>query len=205
MQSILRTFLSLVIPAAIAHDTTPVRRAATSLDNLQTALNGESNANVRYLAFAVKADEEGYGEVASLFRAAAKAEEIHARNHAEVLEKMGGCAFLELEPTKVKSTRENLKAAVEGEVYERDVMYPEFIEAARQRKETLAIRTFTWAMKVEALHALLYQDALQNLEKRRGASHTYYVCPDCGNTLEELTILKCLICGHPKSGFIAVA
>ena len=63
---------------------------------------------------------------------------------------------------------------------------------------------FTFALKVEAVHAVLYQDALQNLEKRRGERHTYYVCPDCGNTLEELDILKCLVCGHPKSGFIAV-
>ena len=205
MQSILRTFLSMVIPSAVAHDAAPVGEAATTIDNLQTAFNGESNANARYLAFAKKANEEGYGEVASLFRAAAKAEEIHARNHAEVLEKLGGKAVLTLEPIEVKTTRENLKVAMEGEVYERDVMYPEFIAGAKRQKDMPAIRTFTWAMKVEALHAVLYQDALHNLEQRRGASHTYYVCPDCGNTLEELTILTCLICGHPRSGFIAVA
>ena len=116
----------------------------------------------------------------------------------------GALRSLNLEPIGVKSTRENLKVAMEGEIYERDVMYPEFIEAAKRQKETLAIRTFTWAMKVEALHALLYQDALENLAERRGANRTYYVCPDCGNTMEALTILKCLICGHPKSGFIAV-
>ena len=205
MQSILRTFLSMVIPSAVAHDAAPVGEAATTIDNLQTAFNGESNANARYLAFAKKANEEGYGEVASLFRAAAKAEEIHARNHAEVLEKLGGKAVLTLEPIEVKTTRENLKVAMEGEVYERDVMYPEFIAGAKRQEDMPAIRTFTWAMKVEALHAVLYQDALNNLEKRRNASHTYYVCPDCGNTLEELTILKCLICGHPRGGFIAVA
>ena len=205
MQSILRTFLSMVIPSAVAHDAAPVGEAATTIDNLQTAFNGESNANARYLAFAKKANEEGYCEVASLFRAAAKAEEIHARNHAEVLEKLGGKAVLTLEPIEVKTTRENLKVAMEGEVYELDVMYPEFIAAAKRQKDMPAIRTFTWAMKVEALHAVLYQDALNNLEQRRGASHAYYVCPDCGNTLEELTILTCLICGHPRGGFIAVA
>ena len=204
MHTILRSFLSLVVPSAVAHDATPVSEASTTIDNLQAAFNGESNANARYVAFAKKADEEGYGEVASLFRAAAKAEEIHARNHAEVIEKLGSTPVLNLEPIEVKSTRENLKVAMEGEVYERDIMYPEFIEAAKRQKETLAIRTFTWAMKVEALHALLYQDALENLAERRGASRTYYVCPDCGNTMEALTILKCLICGHPKSGFIAV-
>ena len=89
MNTILRSFLSLVVPSAVAHDAAPVSETATTIDNLQTAFNGESNASARYLAFAKKADEEGYGEVASLFRAAAKAEEIHARNHAEVIEKLG--------------------------------------------------------------------------------------------------------------------
>jgi rubrerythrin len=156
------------------------------------------------VAFAQKADEEGYGEVASLFRAAAKAEEIHARNHAAVIGKMGGVPVLRLQPTEVRSTRKNLEVAIEGEKYERDIMYPEFIEVAQRQNATAAVRTFTYALKVEAVHAVLYQDALKNLEQRRGERHTYYVCPDCGNTLEELTILKCLVCGHPKSGFSAV-
>jgi len=196
--------LSLLVPAAVAAGSKSTAESTTTLDNLQAAFHGESNANARYLAFAWKADEEGYGRVASLFRAAAKAEEIHARNHAAVIEKMGGKAILTLEPIKVNTTAENLKVAVEGEVYERDIMYPEFIEAAKRENATAAIRTFTLAMRVEAVHAVLYQSALNQLKEYRGANHTYYVCPDCGNTLEELTILKCLICGHPKSGFIAV-
>ena len=65
-------------------------------------------------------------------------------------------------------------------------MYPEFIDAAKRENAAAAVRTFTLALKVEAVHAVLYQDALANLEERRGGSHTYYVCPDCGNTLEEL-------------------
>lgn len=197
--------LSLLVPAAVAAGTKSAAESTTTLDNLQAAFHGESNANARYLAFAKKADEEGYGKAASLFRAAAKAEEIHARNHAAVIEKMGGTPVLTLEPVEVKTTKENLKVAMEGEVYERDIMYPEFIEAAKRENAVGAIRTFTLAMRVEAIHAVLYQEALAHLEDMKGQNHTYYVCPDCGNTLEELTILKCLICGHPKSGFIAVS
>src|SRR5450756_995798 len=87
--------------------------ATTTLDNLQAGFNGESNAHSRYLAFAEKADQEGYGEVASLFRAAAKAEEVHAANHAAVIKKMGGTAQAKIETPVVKSTKENLDALAE--------------------------------------------------------------------------------------------
>ena len=200
----LQAILSFLVPAAVVGSTASVTTSATTLDNLQAAFNGESNANARYLIFAQKADEEGYGEVASLFRAAAKAEEIHAANHAAVIRQMGALPVAHIESTIAQSTRENLRVAMEGEVYERDIMYPEFIEIAKREKFTAALRSFTFALKVEAVHAVLYGDALKNLENLRGKSHTYYVCPDCGNTLTELNIVKCMVCGHPKSGFIAV-
>jgi rubrerythrin len=146
-----------------------------------------------------------FGEEASLFRAAAKAEEIHARNHSDVIRKMGATPAVNLEPIEAKSTHENLKTAIADEKYERDIIYPEFVEVATHEKATAAIRTLTFALKVEAVHAVLHQDALDNLQKRTGTNHTYYVCPDCGNTLEEVNIVKCLVCGHSKSGFIAVS
>ena len=199
----LSAILSLIVPGAVAAGGL-VRETTKTLDNLQAAYNGESNAHARYAAFARKADDEGYGKVASLFRAAAKAEEIHANNHAAVIEALGGVSVLKIHPTAVRSTRENLQAAIEGEKYERDIMYPEFIESARRENVTSAVRTFTFALKVEAVHAVLYQDALDKLENCGAEHHRYYVCPDCGNTLEELTILKCVVCGHLKSGFIAI-
>ncbi len=200
----LQAMLAFLVPAAVVASTGSVTTSATTLDNLQAAYNGESNANARYLVFAKKADDEGYGEVASLFRAAAKAEEIHASNHAAVIRQMGATPVALIEPSVIKSTRENLRVAIEGETYERDIMYPEFIAAAKQEKSSAALRSFTYALKVEAVHAVLYQDALKTLDTLRGKKHTYYVCPDCGNTLAELNILNCLVCGHPKSGFIAV-
>ena len=201
----LRTMLCLVARTIVSSDSAAIKEATSTLEGLQTVFNGESNANALYLAFAKKADEEGFGRVASLFRAAAKAEEIHARNHGEVIRRMGATPALNLEPIEVKSTRENLKTAIAGETYERDLMYPEFVEVATYERATAVIRTLTFALKVEAVHAVLYQDALDNLQKRTGRNHTYYVCPDCGNTLEELNIVKCLVCGHSKSGFIAVS
>jgi rubrerythrin len=78
-------------------------------------------------------------------------------------------------------------------------MYPEFVEVTTQENATAAIRTFTFALKVEAVHAVLYRDALDNLQKRTGKSHTYHVCPDCGNTIEELNIVKCLVCRHSSA------
>ena len=204
MLNTIQAILSFLVPAAVVGSTASVTTTTTTLDNLQTAFNGESNANSRYLVFAKKADEEGYGEVASLFRAAAKAEEIHASNHAAVIRQMSATPVAHIEATIVGTTRENLRAAMEGEVYERDIMYPEFIEVAKREKASAALRSFTFALKVEAVHAILYSDALANLDKLRGKSHTYYVCPDCGNTLAELSILQCMVCGHPKSGFIAV-
>ncbi len=182
---------------------TTLTASATTLDNLQAAFNGESNASARYAEFAKKAEAEGFLGVASLFRAGSKAEEFHARNHAEVIRKMGSEPKAVIETTVVKSTSENLKVAIEGEVYERDVMYPEFLKHAKQNKETDAIRTFTYALKTEAEHARLYTYALNNMDKLKAAK-TWYVCKVCGYTVETLNFLKCLVCGHSKNDYIAI-
>jgi rubrerythrin len=204
MPNTLNAILSLLTPVAMVGGTVSAARSGSTLEDLQHAFNAESNAKARYLTFARKADEEGFGEVAGLFLAAAKAEEIHARNHATVIRHMGGIPHAHIEPVSVKTTRESIKAAIEVEKYERDVMYPELIDAAKRQKTSEAFRSFTLALKVEAVHAVLCQDALDNLERLRGKWHTYYVCPECGNTLAELTILDCIVCGRPKSGFIAI-
>ena len=179
--------------------------SSKTIENLQVAYNGESNAHVRYAAFAKKADEEGYGEVASLFRAASKAEEIHAANHAQVIKEMGAVPAKAIEAPALKSTRENLQAAIVGEVYERDQMYPAFVNEAKATKNGAAVKTFTYALKTEAEHARLYTEALANLEKLRGKSRTYYVCTHCGYTVEKLNFLKCLVCGHSKDDYISVS
>jgi rubrerythrin len=173
--------------------------AASTLENLQAAFNGESNARARYLAFAKKADEEGYAQAARLFRAASRAEEIHAANHAAVIRRMDATASAAIQPVNVQSTRENLREAIKGEVYERDVMYPNFLAQARAENNAAAVRTFSLALAVEAEHAALYTLALENLESWRKAAGPYYVCPVCGSTLEALR--DCAICRAPKERF----
>jgi rubrerythrin len=183
-------------------DSTQSATEAATLDNLQAAFNGESNAHASYLAFAAKADEEGFAPVASLFRAAARAEEHHARNHAKVIRKLGAtpAAIIELPP--VKSTRENLEAAIRGETYERDVMYPNFIAKAQKDGIAEAVSTFQLAQAVEAEHAQLYAEALKSLESLRGGEPVvYYVCPYCGSTTAKAGFGLCPVCSTPEEEF----
>jgi rubrerythrin len=189
--------LMLVVPAALAATEAQIKTGAT-LDNLQAAFNGESNAHARYLAFAKKADQEGYGKVASLFRAAARAEEIHARNHAEVIKKLGGTPNATIETPVVKTTKENLEAAIKGETYERDVMYPAFLKVARADRNKDAIQTLNYAKTAEAEHAKLYTEALNNLAQMKGPGQEYYVCTVCGYTVTKLDFAKCPSCFTPK-------
>ncbi len=158
-------------------------------DDLQEAFAGESQANRRYLAFAKKADEEGYAQVAKLFRAAAMAETVHAHNHLEV---MGG----------IRSTRENLEEAIDGETLEFTQMYPGMEERAEAEENRGAVRSFDYANQVEQIHAKLYKKALDDLGENEEAY--YYICPVCGNTVEGEPPDKCPICGTPGSRFTIV-
>ncbi len=183
-----------------AHAATP-----KTLDNLQAAYNGESNAHARYLEFAKKAEAEGYGPVASLFLAAARAEEIHAANHAAVIKSLGGVPKATIAPPDVKSTKENLEAAIKGESYERDTMYPEFIATAKKEGQRDALKSFNYAKTAEAEHAKLYSDSVKNLPTLKGAKVTYYVCTVCGYTTKDLNFAKCLSCFNPKDKYVAVS
>ncbi len=178
--------------------------ATKTLDNLMAAFNGESNARAKYLAFARKADEEGYETVASLFRAAARAEEIHAYNHGLVIKKMGGTPLANIKTPEVKSTRENLEAAIAGETYERDVMYPEFIRDAEAEKNAAAVRTCKAALAAEIEHARLYTEALNHLENWRQGKKDFFICEVCGYTVTEIPQEKCPVCFARKEKFIKV-
>ena len=178
----------------------------TTLDNLMEAYNGESNAHARYLAFAQKADDEGYGQAASLFRAAAKAEQVHLRHHAEVIKQLGGTPAANIEAPVVKGTKENLEAAFKGESYEKDTMYPAFIKQAEAEKIAAAVDSFQDARGAEAVHAALYQKVLSGLEAWKKPKKDFYVCPNCGNVVETVSGLPvCQICGTKTKDFIAVS
>ena len=177
-----------------------------TLDNLEAGFNGESNAHSRYLAFAEKADQEGYGEVASLFRAAAKAEEVHAANHAAVIKKLGGTPQAKIETPVVKSTKDNLETAIKGESYERDTMYPEFLKQARTEGNRDAVQTFNYAKTAEAEHAKLYSEALNNLPKLKGSkAKDYFVCTVCGYTTSQLDFSRCPSCFSHKDKYEKVS
>ncbi|WP_107670750.1 rubrerythrin family protein [Cyanothece sp. BG0011] len=168
-----------------------------TLENLQKAYNGESNAHVMYVAFAKKADEEGYKQVGTLFRAAAKAEEIHRDNHAKVIEAMGAVPKNNITNPEVKSTADNLEkslggnlsAAIKGESYERDTMYPKFIKQAETEGNQAAVQTFDYALAAETQHAQLYNEANQNLESWRDKTHPFYVCKVSGETAMDKTAM----------------
>jgi rubrerythrin len=161
----------------------------TTNENLQAAFAGESQANRKYLFFAEKAEEEGYKQVARLFRAAADAETVHARNHLKVMQ-------------GIKSTRENLMAARSGENYEFTEMYPSFIKRAEAEGADKARNSFDLANKVEQIHHRLFDTTLNKLEKGEATSEQpIYVCQFCGNTVLGEAPEKCPICGAPKKMF----
>ena len=160
----------------------------STTDNLKTAFAGESQANRRYLAFAKKADEDGFPQAARLFRAAAAAETVHALSHLRVL-------------GEVKSTAENLLAAVNGENYEATTMYPDFLKEAETAGERKAINTFSNALAVEKVHETLYREALETLQKPEEDQYDYYVCPVCGFTHKRNAPDRCPVCGTPGSRF----
>ena len=184
-----------------------VAENAVTVQNLMAAFEGESNAHAKYTAFAAKADADGLHGAASLFRAAARAEQIHAANHARVIGTLGGNAKCEIHPVEVKSTLENLQAALNGEQYEIDTMYPGFLEEAAARKNTGAIRTFHGAMEAEKTHARLYAEAIALLVAGKhdswiGEARDFYVCPVCGYTSEtEEEHERCPVCNCPWERF----
>lgn len=202
------TVLGGLAAAGLGQETKPAKpepnaepTKATTLDNLMKAYDGESNAHSRYVAFAEKADQEGYGQVASLFRAAARAEQIHVNNHAAVIQKMGGTAKVRLQKPDIKSTKENLEAALKGESYERDTMYPDFIKLAKAKGDKDAFRTFNFALQAETEHAKLYKEALDNLDKWKDGKKDFFVCPVCGYTVAKITFEKCPVCNTPKEKY----
>ena len=171
-----------------------------TIKNLLAAFEGESNAFAKYIAFAAKAEEDGLPGAASLFRAAGRAEQIHAANHARVLKQLGGDVRCEIHKVEVKTTLENLKTALGGEQFEVDVMYPEFIAEATAHRITAAVRTFTGAMEAEKTHARLYGEAIALLQSGKvdswiGTAREFYVCPVCGYTSEtEEEHERCPVC-----------
>ncbi len=159
-------------------------------DDLMAAFGGESKANRKYTAYAKKADEEGYPQVARLFRAAAAGETVHALNHFEAA-------------NEIKSTKENLADAIAGEHYEVADMYPPMIADAQSEDYRAATKSFIRAWNVEKIHEALYRAALETLGQETEMVD-YWVCPHCGYVQAKNAPDKCPVCGHPKADFFKV-
>jgi len=164
---------------------------ATTQDNLKEAFAGESQANQKYRAFAKKAEQDGFANIAQLFRTAAEAERIHAEGHLKSLDGIG-------------STAENLQAAIAGETYEFQQMYPPMLETATA-EDHKAKRMFGYATEAEAVHAKLYQLALDAVQQGKDLTEAeFYLCPVCGNIELGKPTEPCSICGTKAEKFVQI-
>jgi rubrerythrin len=164
---------------------------ANTIDNLKNAFAGESQANQKYRAFAKKADQDGFPNVARLFRTAAEAERIHAEGHLKSLDGIG-------------STADNLQAAINGETYEYKEMYPPMFEQA-SADDHKAKRMFGYALEAEAVHARIYAMALEAVRQGKDLTEVeFYLCPVCGNIELGKPTEPCKICGAKPEKFILV-
>jgi len=160
-------------------------------DNLKAAFAGESQAHMRYMAFSDKAEREGFPNVARLFRAISFAEQVHATGHFRTL-------------SGINATAENLGEAIGGETYEVEEMYPAFMAVAEHQGEKAALRSMTYALEAEKIHAAMYQQARQAVEAGRDPSlGTIYICEVCGYTVEGEAPDRCPVCNAPKNKFHA--
>lgn len=158
-------------------------------ENLEDAFAGESQAHIKYLAFADKSDKENFPNVARLFRANAFAEQVHAVNHLRTLSGIG-------------QTTENLQAAIEGETFEVEEMYPAYICVAQEQQEKGAENVTRWALEAEKVHAGLYMKAGKVVEKGEDLEYKpIHVCQVCGFTVEGEAPESCPVCGSPKEKF----
>lgn len=177
-----------------------------TIKNMKDAFTGETTANAKYAAFSKKAEEEGYTEIAMLFKAASGAEQIHANNHKVVLQRMGEEIPTVTPEYEVGSTIENLKNAIEGESYKFNTMYPNFIKDANAAGNYMAQISLTYAYKVEQKHRDFYIAALKALEDGNVSSlaSVYYLCPTCGNTYATTAPARCEISMTDSKLFIKV-
>jgi rubrerythrin len=163
----------------------------STLDNLKEAFAGESQANQKYRAFAKKAEQDGFANIARLFRTTAEAERIHAEGHLKSMEGIG-------------STAENLQVAIAGETHETENMYPPMFKQAEAEGHK-AKRMFGYALEAEAVHAKLYKLALEAVQQGKDLTEVdFYLCPVCGYVEFGKPTDNCPVCGTKADKFIQI-
>ena len=160
----------------------------TTLQNLNEAFAGESQANQKYRAFAKRAEQDGFAAIAKLFRLTAEAERIHAEGHLKALDGVG-------------STADNLQAAISGETYEFKTMYPPMVKQAEADGHK-AKRMFEYAVAAEEVHAKLYAMALEAVKQGKDLTAEFYLCPVCGYIEMGKPEKSCPVCGTKPEKFV---
>ncbi len=161
----------------------------STIDDLKESFAGESQANQKYRAFAKKAEQDGFPNIARLFRTTAEAERIHAEGHLKAL-------------SEIASTAENLQAAIAGETHEYTTMYPSMLERAQAEGHRAKVM-FGYAVKAEAVHAELYKRALEAVQQGKDLTEVrFYLCPVCGHIEFGDPPAKCPTCGTAGTKFV---
>jgi rubrerythrin len=171
--------------------------------NLLKAFAGESQARNRYDFFASQARKEGYEQIAAIFMETAGQEKEHAKKFFSFLQ--GGVVEITAgyPAGKVGTTKENLKAAAEGEHEEHTLLYPEFARIAKEEGFPEVAAAFTMVAKVEVEHERRYLKLLQNISEdlvfmKKGK--VWWKCLNCGYVYESEKALEiCPVCQHPKA------
>ncbi len=209
----MKKLLLLAVAGIFAFSGCQQPKPLKTIDNLKSGIKGETTASAKYAAFSLKAQEEGNMAIAKLFDAASKAEGIHAANHQKVLEGLGEKMDEFTPEFEVKTTLENLQAAVDGETYEIETMYPQFLADAATEKVDKATQSFTWASDTEKKHQEFYKNAIASLSPVTDPANPstvilptgYAVCPVCGNTYDGAVVDdKCAFCQTGKESFIII-
>ncbi len=208
--TILAVFVSAISSQSFAGKAVSSQKSnagTLNYENMKTAFEGETTASAKYLAYSKKAEDEGYHEIALLFKAASTSEKIHANNHKAVLLE-GNQEVPSITPEfTVKSTKENLKDAIAGETYEITTMYPEFIKNASKASNQFSLMSLNYAYKTEQKHKPLYEKALTALESNtvKSLPTVFFVCPTCGNTYDTTAPNRCGISMTSSEKFIKIS
>ncbi|WP_372755005.1 rubrerythrin family protein [Labilibaculum sp.] len=184
----------------------PNEAKSKTISDLQEAFKGETTASTKYAAYSKKAEQEGFYNIALLFKAASTAEKVHANNHKSVLIEYGE-SIPEFTPDyTVKTTAENLQDAIDGESYEITTMYPDFLKDASNSKSQLAQISFNYALEVEKKHQTMYKNALVALNNNSVSKlpQAYYICPTCGNTYDQTPSERCGISMTSSDKFLKI-
>jgi len=181
----------------------------TVIRNLETAFEEETKTSSAYKAYAARADEEGYPGLASLFRATALAEQIHAGNHARVLRHMGGSPAIDTPKPRIDGTLENLKTALVDQKFEVDYLYPAFLTTAVPLFDSTAVRSFHWALEADKSHVRLYDQVMTRVHGGGAPGweyekHAFFVCGLCGYAAEHPEGANCPGCNYLWEKFEAI-